>query len=76
MKWTFRTRRPRQGLYHVRAPELDNVIANLKLMPQRMNASKNATVGQRQRALAEKFYTAGLLSTGGLKAVQQAQATD
>jgi hypothetical protein len=50
--------------------ELDNVIANLELMPQRMNASKNAKVGQRQRALAEKFYTAGVLSKEGLKAVQ------
>jgi hypothetical protein len=55
------------------APELDNVIANLELMPQRMNASKNAKVGQRQRAMAEKFYTAGLLSKPGLKAVHQSK---
>lgn len=55
------------------APELDNVIANLELMPQRMNARKNAKIGQRQRALAEKFYTAGLLSKEGLKAVQRAK---
>jgi hypothetical protein len=55
------------------APELDKVIANLELMPQRMNASKNAKVGQRQRALAEKFYTAGLLSKAGLKEIQRSK---
>lgn len=43
-------------------PELDNVIANLELMPQRMNSKKNSKVGQRQRDLAEKLYRAGLLS--------------
>ena len=47
------------------APELDNVIANLELMPLRMNQAKNAKIGQRQRDLAEKFYTAGLLSKQG-----------
>ena len=51
-------------------PELDNVMANLELMPLRMNESKNAKIGQRQRALAQKFYEAGLLSKEGLKAVQ------
>jgi hypothetical protein len=50
-------------------PELDNVIANLELMPLRMNESKNAKIGQRQRALADKFHEAGLLSAEGLKAV-------
>jgi len=34
-------------------PELDNVIANLELMPQRANSRKNANVGQRQQDLAE-----------------------
>ncbi len=52
-------------------PELDDVIANLELMPPRMNESKNAIVGQRQRALAEKFHEAGLLSADGLKAVRR-----
>ncbi len=51
-------------------PELDNVIANLELMPQRMNAQKNAKVGARQRALAQKLCEAGLLSQQGLKVVQ------
>ncbi|HWN96915.1 MAG TPA: hypothetical protein VNT99_17940 [Methylomirabilota bacterium] len=51
-------------------PELDNVIANLELLPQRANARKNSTVGQRQRDLAEKLTTAGLLSDAGLRAIR------
>ncbi len=50
-------------------PELDNVIANLELMPLRMNESKNDKVGDRQRDMAKKFYQAGLLSKKGLEAV-------
>ena len=50
-------------------PELDNVIANLELMPLRMNEEKNAKIGDRQRDLAKKFYRAGLLSRQGLGAV-------
>jgi hypothetical protein len=48
-------------------PELDNMIANLELMPSRMNAKKNSKVGQRQRDLAEKLYRAGLLGKAGWK---------
>jgi hypothetical protein len=39
-------------------PELDNVIAILELMPLRMNESKNATIGDRQRDMAKKCYQA------------------
>ncbi len=52
------------------APELDNVIANLELMPQRMNAGKSDKVGDRQRLLANQLFEAGLLSNKRLKAVQ------
>lgn len=51
-------------------PELDNVIANLELMPLRMNESKNARVGERQLSLAKKFRAAGLLTPNGLQKVQ------
>ncbi|MCL4180229.1 MAG: hypothetical protein KJ072_21110 [Verrucomicrobia bacterium] len=54
-------------------PELDNVIANLELMPQRMNASKSDKIGDRQRALAKHLHEAGLLSTKGLKAVESSE---
>ena len=50
-------------------PELDNVIANLELMPMRMNASKNDKIGDRQRDMAKRFYQAGLLSKKALEAV-------
>jgi hypothetical protein len=51
-------------------PELDNVIANLELVPMRANLKKNATIGQRQRDLAKKLNKAGLLSNAGLMAVR------
>ena len=50
-------------------PELDNVIANLELMPLRMNESKNAKIGSRQRSLAMQLREAGLLPSVGFKAV-------
>ena len=52
-------------------PELDNVIANLELMPLRMNEGKNAKIGARQLDLARKLHKAGLLSSEGLKAVER-----
>ena len=51
-------------------PELDHTIANLELMPSRLNSSKRDAVGSRQRTLAEQFFRAGLLSAAGLKAVK------
>lgn len=50
-------------------PELDNVIANLELMPMRMNAGKKDKVGERQIELGKKLNKAGLLDKGGLKAL-------
>jgi hypothetical protein len=52
-------------------PELDNVIANLELMPLRINERKNAKIGSRQRALAKQFREAGLLSASGLNKVER-----
>jgi hypothetical protein len=52
-------------------PELDCVIANLELLPLRLNESKNAKIGERQRSLALKLHDAGLLSAEGLKNVQK-----
>jgi hypothetical protein len=40
-------------------PELDKVIANLELMPLRMNESKNDKIGDRQRDKAMEFYRTG-----------------
>jgi hypothetical protein len=41
-------------------PELDHVIANLELMPLRVNRNKGNKMGERQRALASKLQGAGL----------------
>jgi len=51
------------------APELGNIIANLELLPLRMNEGKRDKVGERQRSLAKQLHAAGLLSKGGLNAV-------
>ena len=47
------------------------MIANLELMPLRMNESKNAKIGSRRRSLTTKLNAAGLLSSAGVKAVIQ-----
>jgi len=49
--------------------ELDNVIANLELMPLRMNMAKSNKVGERQRDVAAKLFKAGLLSARGYETV-------
>jgi hypothetical protein len=51
-------------------PELDNVIANLELIPLKVNEGKGAKIGLRQKHLAEDLFNARLLSAEGLKAVQ------
>lgn len=55
------------------APELDNVVANLELMPLRMNERKSAKIGDRQKALARRLFNAGLLKKEGLRAVESAR---
>jgi NitT/TauT family transport system substrate-binding protein len=42
------------------APQLDKVIANLELMPLRLNIGKRDAMGQRQRDLLQKLRAAGL----------------
>jgi hypothetical protein len=50
-------------------PELDTTLANLELMPMRMNSSKSDSIGERQVDMARKFHAAGLLSQPGLDAI-------
>jgi hypothetical protein len=50
-------------------PELDTTLANLELMPMRMNASKSDSIGERQVDMARKFHAAGLLSQAGFDSV-------
>lgn len=44
-------------------PELDNVVANLELLPLRVNESKNDKMGDRQRDYCRKFQAAGVLTS-------------
>jgi hypothetical protein len=50
-------------------PELDTTLANLELMPLKMNREKSSSIGQRQVDMAKKFHAAGLLSNQGLEGV-------
>jgi hypothetical protein len=50
-------------------PELDNVIANLELMPQKRNQSKGDKIGSRERTLAMDFRKAGLITQSRLDEV-------
>jgi hypothetical protein len=55
-------------------PELDNVVANLELMPMRMNSSKSDKIGARQLDLARKLRAPGLqfqLSAFSIPAFQE-----
>lgn len=54
------------------APELDNVIANLELMPLSLNQRKGNKVASRQVSLARKLNAQGILSDAGLRRVLQA----
>ncbi len=42
------------------APQLDHVIANLELMPLRMNIGKSDRMGERQNTLAKRLRSAEL----------------
>lgn len=53
-------------------PELDNVIANLELLPKPTDSSKQDKVGERQVSHAEQLHAAGLLSSAGLERVRRA----
>lgn len=50
-------------------PELDNVIANLELMPLSVNQRKGNSVTARQIDLARKLNVAGLLADDALRRV-------
>ena len=55
------------------APELDNVIANLELMPLSVNQRKGNKVGDRQVSLAKALRDAGLLQNAGFQSVMAAK---
>lgn len=53
--------------------ELDHVIANLELMPLRLNEAKSDKIGARQLDLARTLQHAGLLSAAGARKIRTTQ---
>ena len=53
--------------------ELDNVIANLELMPLKANEGKSDKIGERQLSLGRKLRKAGFLSDKGWRKLKEAQ---
>jgi len=52
------------------APELENQVMNLELLPAKLNRAKGAKVGQRALTFAKELHDAKLLSDAGWEAVQ------
>lgn len=52
------------------APEVENELANLELLPASLNRRKSDRVGERQLAHARQLHTAGLLTADSLKRVE------
>lgn len=50
-------------------PELDTSLANLELLPRRMNLKKSDSIGERQLDLAAKLQKIRLISDEGFQAV-------
>ena len=54
------------------APEIGNELANLELLPERLNQQKSDRVGERELGHAEALHRAGLLSNESLARVRRA----
>ena len=54
-------------------PEVENEIANLELLPLKLNEGKSDKIGARQVSMAKAFHSAGLLSEAGLQRVVEAK---
>lgn len=51
------------------APEVENELANLELLPAALNRRKSDRVGERQVVYARQLHTAGLLTAASLERV-------
>lgn len=54
------------------APDLDNLLINLELMPQTLNRKKSDKVTDRIRSFAKRFYDAGVMMTESFERVMEA----
>ena len=53
-------------------PELRNQVMNLELLPAKLNRSKGAKIGERQKVFSKELHDAKLLSDEGWAAVEAA----
>ena len=51
-------------------PELRNQVMNLELLPAKLNRSKGAKIGERQKVFARELHDAKLLSDEGWAAIE------
>ena len=51
-------------------PELRNQVMNLELLPAKLNRSKGAKIGERQKVFAKELHDAKLLSDEGWAAIE------
>lgn len=56
----------------VLAPDLENLLINLELMPRTLNRKKSDRVTDRVRSFAEKFYEAGVMMKESYERVMEA----
>ena len=52
-------------------PELENQVFNLELLPAKLNQTKGAKIGERQKFFARELFDGKLLSEAGLAAVER-----
>ena len=52
-------------------PELENQVFNLELLPAKLNQTKGAKIGERQKVFGKELHDAKLLSDAGWEAILQ-----
>ena len=52
-------------------PELRNQVMNLELLPAKLNRSKGAKIGERQKVFGKELHDAKLLSDEGWAAIER-----
>tara|TARA_R110002096_G_scaffold239769_1_gene431556 strand:+ start:207 stop:827 length:621 start_codon:yes stop_codon:yes gene_type:complete len=55
------------------APDLDNLLINLEMMPMTLNRRKSNKVTQRAAQMAQKFYDAGVMLPSSFERVMEAK---
>ncbi|MDA7921301.1 hypothetical protein N9B73_06045 [Verrucomicrobiales bacterium] len=56
------------------APDLDNLLINLEMMPMTLNRRKSNKVTERAAAMAKRFYEAGVMTPDSFERVMKAKS--